>query len=206
MDLGPPWTPPIARLAAPVAVLLLVTACSASPDTQPPAGGAQPEGSTAVLVHGSDPRDLRDAGPRLVLRSRVTRVAGHLSDVRRERVARRARATVEAYVDGAFAAGEDGPFARFQAGLRRAARADERVLAGPAVPAAVTQATAWLSVAAPEGRPAGVTARLRVDHGERGGAVADLTGRLLLTRADGDWQVFGYDLVRSGRGRPGADR
>jgi hypothetical protein len=203
MDLGPPWPPPITRLAAPAALLLLVTACSASPDTPPAAGVAQPEGSTAVLVHGSE---SRDAAPRLVLRSGVTRVAGHLSDVRRERVARRVRATVEAYLDGAFAAGDEGPFDGFQAGLRRAARADERVLVGPAAPAAVTRAAAWLSVAAPEGRPAGVTARLRVDHGGRGGAAATLTGRLLLTRADGDWQVFGYDLARSGQGRPGVDR
>ena len=41
------------------------------------------------------------AAPRVELRSRVTRVAGHLSDVRRERVGRQARATVRDYLDGA---------------------------------------------------------------------------------------------------------
>jgi hypothetical protein len=64
---------------------------------------------------------------------------------------------------------------------------------------AVTRAEAWFSVAAPEGRPVGVTARLRVEL-----ASGSVTGRLLLSRADGAWQVFGYDLARSGRAPAGS--
>jgi hypothetical protein len=131
------------------------------------------------------------------LRSGVTRVAGHLSDVRRREVARQARATVRDYLDGAFAASGHGPFRRFLPGVRRAARADQKVLTEPAGRARsgtpAVRAAAWFSVAAPAGRAVGVTARVRVDLRD-----GSLTGRLLLTRADRRWRVFGYDLARSG--------
>jgi hypothetical protein len=186
------------RWAGTAAALVMVAACSAAPD--PTAATSAPRaGSSAAVLVGDAERP--SVAPRVALRSRVTRVAGHLTDVRRDRVARTARATVRDYLDGAFAAAEDGPSGRFLAGLRRAARADEQVLADPDA-AAVTRARAWFAVAAPEGRPVGVTARLRVDLDD-GGASASLTGRLLLTRVHGQWRVFGYDLARSTGGTGG---
>jgi hypothetical protein len=197
MDFRASWT----RRAGTAALVLVVTGCSAAPGPTPGASAPDPGASPAVLVHE---RGEPVAAPRVALRSRVTRIAGHLSDVRREQVARHVRATVRDYLDGAFAAADGGPFSRFQAGLRRAARADEEVLADPE-DATVTRARAWFAVAAPEGRPVGVTARLRVDL-DAGGAPASLTGRLLLTRADGRWQVFGYDLARSQARAGGGER
>ena len=195
------------------AALLSLTACSvlpaatpaagpATPARQPagPTGPAEPAGPPAVVVRGTE---VEEAPPGPWLRSRVTRVAGELSDVRRERVARQARATVRGYLDGAFA-GEDGRFDGFLGELRRAARADEQVLAGDGR-TEVARARAWFAVAAPHGKPVGLTARLAVDltDPDRGEAVTSLTGRLLMTRAEGEWQVFGYDVARStdGAGR-----
>jgi len=198
MDLGPRRAAPAAGLLRTSAALVLLAACSASP-AQTPRADDPDRGSPVVRVQGaSDP----GADPHVPLRSRVTRVAGHLSDVRRDRVARQARATVQDYLDGAFTASGRGPFRLFEAGLRRAARADQEVLTragGPTGRAGgrettVTGAAAWFSVAAPGGRPVGITARLRVDL-----SAGSLTGRLMLTPADGRWQVFGYDLARGGR-------
>jgi hypothetical protein len=138
-----------------------------------------------------------DPTPELRLRSRVTRVAGHLSDVRRERVARRAGATVEDYLAGAFAAGGH-PFAGFVPGLRRAARSDEAVLRG-ADAVGVTRAAVWFAVAAPHGRAVGLTARVAVDLPSDSGPASSVTGRLLLTKERGAWRVFGYDVARSKR-------
>jgi hypothetical protein len=192
MDLALRWRALAGGIARTAPVLLLAAACSSGPGVVAGAGVPDPGTSGAVLVGDTG----QPSAPRVELRSRVTRVAGQLSDVRRERVARQARATVRDYLEGAFAAADHGPFDRFQAGLRRTARGDERVLAstGTAGQVRVTHAAAWFSVAAPGGRPVGVTARLRV---ELAGPSGSLTGRLLLTRSDGEWQVFGYDLARS---------
>src|SRR3712207_4900935 len=105
------------------AALLLVAACSAAPETTPAARVPAAGGSAAVLVHDVD----ADPGTRPALRSRITRIAGELSDVRRERVARQARAAVQDYLEAAFTDDGRRPFRRFQPGLRGAARADRRV-------------------------------------------------------------------------------
>ncbi len=102
------------------------------------------------------------------------------------------------YLDAAFAGRGERPFRRFQAGLRRAAAADHEVLVeGDDVE--LTRAAAWFAVAAPEGRPVGITARLRLDLVVDDGPATALTGRLLLTRLGGQWEVFGYDVARAGR-------
>ena len=194
--------PRTGRLAGVVAALATLAACSGDAGPAPAADPAEPERS-AVLVHRTQ---ASEPTPRLELRSRVTRVAGQLSDVRRERVARQVRASLVDYLEGAFAGG-DHPFRGFVPGLRRSAEADARVLRGTGRPAAggsgTTRAVAWLSVAAPGGRPVGVTARVYVElPDDDSGQPPTLTGRLLLTRQGQQWRVFGYDLAR-GHGMSG---
>ncbi|MFC5728264.1 hypothetical protein [Nocardioides vastitatis] len=55
-----------------------------------------------------------------------------------------------------------------------------------------------VDVAAPNGRPAGATARVRLKFTMSGGVErTDLvTGRLLLTPTEDGWKVFGFDLRR----------
>ena len=63
----------------------------------------------------------------------------------------------------------------------------------------VTQRKVTLDVLAPKGRPAGVTARVRlrfVTTGEKKKKVT-VTGRLFLARnPQGNWQIFGYDVSK----------
>ena len=191
-------------LAGPGAALLLA-GCSVLPDAAPADGSPSSAGPTPTpaVPAGVDSAPEPDSG--VELRGRVTRVAGHLSDARRERVTRRAGAVVEDYLDAMTAPGDDLPEG-FVRELRPAARADDRVL-GPGNDVEVERARAWFSVAAPGGRPVGLTVRLAVDLAPKGGGTpaGTLTGRLFLTRVAGDWRVFGYDLARSGTGAPVQD-
>ena len=197
MDLGLHRARRAGVLLRALAAVVLVAACSVSPAVPASAPGTRDADrvvSTVLVRDASGP----GATHPVLLRSRVTRVAGRLSDVRRDQVARALRATVQDYLDGAF---DDAPgqgwLRRFQAGLRRTARTVGGVLEQPGGARAgrttVVRAAAWFSVVAPAGRPVGATARLRVEP-----ATGSLTGRLLLTRAERRWQVFGYDLARSG--------
>ena len=151
-----------------------------------------PAGPAGPAV-GDDPAD----GIGHLLRSRVTRVAGPLTDVRRDRVARRARVVVTGYLEGAFL-GTSDPFRAFTGRPRRAARSDAELLAGSGG-VELRRAHAWFSVAAPEGRPVGLTARVRVELAD-GRRAESVTGRLLMTRTEDGWRVFGYDLARSDAG------
>jgi hypothetical protein len=172
------------------AALLLLPSCSAHDD----AGGTSDRSGNGSGAGGQ--RAGASDGPRVELKSRVTRVAGHLSAVRRERVERQARATVEDYLQGAFAGG-DRPFADFVPALRRQAAADAAVLRSRAADG-TTRANAWVAVAAPRGRAVGATARIAVTVPD-GGSTSTLTGRLLLTVEGSRWRVFGYDLARGDR-------
>ena len=199
MLLRPGWTGRATRLAGTVAVLAGLTACSALDGSTRGSGtslqvdAADPRGSGLVVSGAGAPGSTSGSTPRLVLRSRVTRVAGHLSDVRRERVARHARASVEDYLERAFVT-EDHPFRELVPQLRRAARADAPVLRG-AGEVGVIRAAAWFAVAAPHGQPVGLTARIAVDLP----AGSSVTGRLLLTEHGHTWRVFGYDVARGER-------
>ena len=178
---------------AAVALLCLTACTSSSGETETPTGSTGSPGSAAV-VRGSD---AAEPAHEVLVRGRVTRVAGQLSGARRERVARQARAVVEEYLEGAFTdGGAKEAFAGFLPGLRRAARADASVLRGTEGTGPV-RASVWFSVAAPHGRAVGVTARVAVDLPGSGGERPALTGRLLLTEERGRWRVFGYDLARA---------
>ena len=183
----------VAVVITAAAAVLAVTTSSAR-DTGPAPGtaaGTRPGVGTPLLA---------DPSSEIRLRSRVTRVAGQLTDVRRDRVARRAHATVLAYLE--TASGGDAPWRGAVRGLRREARADAPVLRGTEE-LGPADARAWLSVAAPHGRAVGVTARLAVTLPPDDGPAVSVTGRLLLTpragRGGTAWQVFGYDLARGTR-------
>lgn len=162
----------------------------------------------------------------------VTRVAGRLSEKDRLAVRNEVEALVADYVTAAFldpATPPDQLFPGFTDGATRLARARGAVLsradlvADPA-PATDTDAAgaatvevvsveAPVNVLAPEGRPAGATARLdltlTVTPPPDDGTAADsgagtsqdvrLRGRLLLTPGGQGWKIFGFDVTRTGR-------
>jgi hypothetical protein len=141
-------------------------------------------------------------------------VAGKLSKAKQNTVARRVRATLSAYVDKAFLAGDyprsdfENSFGTFTAGAAHDARHDQALLTNRSLGPSTTSIravhrTAYLSVLAPKEHPAGVTAAVdltfRVDRGDRPAQRVHLKGRLLLTHGKdgGRWSIFGYDVNRS---------
>jgi hypothetical protein len=151
--------------------------------------------------------------PSAPLRISVTHVAGRLDKPHRVLLARHVGRTISAYVDAAFPGGGyprsdfSSSFGAFTAGALADARHDQDLLTNRPLGASTTSVratrrTAYLSVLAPKGRVAGVTAavdlELLVDRGRRPGWHVHLAGRLLLTpTSPGRWSIFGYDLHRS---------
>lgn len=185
-------------VAAVVAALLMVTmaalgACSGARDEPRPEPAVS--GSEAVEPIGTDTAlgEVRGRLPRAAARAVVTEVT----------------AVVDGWIDGAL--GGHYPRTDFGDGLAgftpdAAALAVKQstVLTNASIGADLEQVelverVVRVDVAAPKGRPAGATARVRIRlvlDGERTDVVS---GRLLLTPIGGGWQVFGFDLAR-GRG------
>jgi hypothetical protein len=147
------------------------------------------------------------------LRVEVTHVAGVLSRPARRTLEGRVGRAIDRYLEAAFLGGDyprsdfGTSFRSFTAGAARRAHSDQALLTNRPLGASTrwvraARRTAYLSVLAPKGRVAGVTAAvdlvLRVDRGDDPAQRVHLRGRLLLTRDHrGAWSIFGYDLSRS---------
>jgi hypothetical protein len=190
----------VAALASTLLLLSAMAACT---------GGSKDDHHTGSAQASSPPQP--SSAP---FRVSVTHVAGKLSQAKRNTVARRVRATLSAYVDKAFLAGDyprsdfGSSFGAFTSGAARDARHDQGLLTNRSLGPTTTSVravhrTAYLSVLAPKQHPAGVTAAVdltfRVDRGDRSAQRVHLKGRLLLTHGNngGRWSIFGYDLNRS---------
>lgn len=196
----------VAALLTGLVVLAGSAGCTGSPHRRTPASSARPTVSSSPAATRSP------VPPSAPLRVHVTHVAGHLGAAPRVALEHRVGAVVSHYLQGAFL----GRYPRtdfhdalgaFTHGARALARRDEGLLTNRSLGATTrsvraTHRAAYLSVVAPHGRVAGVTAAidvaLSVDRGDRPGRRLHLAGRLLMTRtAAGGWAIFGYDLHRS---------
>lgn len=192
-------------MALPVLALLLglgLTSCTA--DTAPTAPPSEPPRTTAGTTTTLEPEPV-------AARVRVTRVAGWMRPRDREVLARRVGAVVMSYLDDAYLAGEqprtsfDGAFPTFTRGAARSARrhlelTTNAALGSQASAVVPRRRTAYLAVLSPTGVATGVTAQVHLEYlVERGDAPSrsvTVRGRLMLTRVDGEWRIFGYDLTR----------
>lgn len=192
---GPPRRPGGGRtlLVLPATILLGLTLAGCSGDT------ADDGGSRTAW---SDARATA-----LEVRTTVSRVQGGLSRVQRARIERRTAQLLERYLSAAYlhqraGKGHRRAFPGFTPGARELALRQVGITADGAFPRAEDVrprgAVAYVSVVAPEGRPAGATARvflkLDVARGERS-RLLQLRGLLLLTPTAKGWRIFGYDLA-----------
>lgn len=178
------------------AVLLLATACSGDePEDEPDA----PESRTTTNA----------AEPPLETTATIAQVVGKLGKKKQKHLVTKVTAMVDQWLDHAYVAGDyprddfgdafsvftddAARFAEKQAGLMSNAEIGDELDAVVA-----TKRRVRVDVLAPEGRPAGVTARFRLvmvltGDGER---KEEVVGRLMLTKTGKGWQVFGYDVTR----------
>ncbi len=120
------------------------------------------------------------------------------------------RTAVDGWFDGAFvgvsypADGFPHAFDTFTSRAAADARRQQRLMTNQKLRqgidgVTVSQRKVTLDVLAPKGKPAGVTARVRLTFtttGEKKKKVT-VTGRLFLAQdPQGDWQIFGYDVSK----------
>jgi hypothetical protein len=198
---------PASRRTSTAAVLLALAlasgACSGGDDDDP--ASPAPDSSTRPA-------------PEVKLEAGVATVAGELPRRKRRAVARDVGAAVDrwfeaAYLGGGYprtAVGDAWP--GFTAGAVRLARRQRNLTSNALLSDRIDGVTAVrklvrVDVLSPRRRPAGATARFRLVYDTSGDATRRVVvgGRLLLTRERGRWKVFGFDVNRSARPRPGEE-
>lgn len=180
-----------------VALLLALTACSG--DSDEPGDGSGPDGSAAT-----DAAVETDAA--------LGAVKGRLKKSAEADVLTGVTAVVETWFAGAYG-GEyprvdfDAAFGDFTKGARALALKQPAIMSNAEAGAdlegvEITKKKVRVDVLAPNGKPAGATARFRLHLDLTGGVErSDLVvGRLLLTPVEGGWKVFGFDVRRGEEG------
>jgi len=176
-------------LASALLAMSALSACTSDDGDQEDSGAVEPQTPAATAT---------------ALDVQVARVAGSLKQAKRDRLAADVEATIQQYVDDAFLGDYPrsdfaGAFSTFTRGAAEEAARDAELISGAAYSGAESATAdalqARLSVLAPGGRAAGVTAKVRFafDYDE---TRVTYSGRLLLTPAQGTWRIFGYDLKR----------
>ncbi len=152
-----------------------------------------------------------DAAPAVPTTATIGTVTGRLSKADRAQVRTNVTRAVDAWIDAAYVGGDyprndfRNAFSTFTAGARQRAVRDRTLMSNAGVGARIDTVKVLnrrlrIDVLAPGGRAAGVTAAIALGLGlqftgdlERRERIA---GNLYLTREDGRWRVFGYDVRR----------
>lgn len=147
--------------------------------------------------------------PPLATTVSVSKITGRLSAPRRRRLQVEVGEVVDRWWDAAYVGGDyprrdfGDAFPGFTGGADTEARGDRSLLTNATIGDRIDEVTATLrrvrvDALAVRGRAVGVTARLRLDFRTRGQIEKkfQVRGRLLLTRMDGRWRVFGYDVTK----------
>ena len=196
------------RHTLPALLLVLVlaltglVACS-EPADESPSPGADTSGSTATTSPAVTP---------VTTRAEVARVYGRLPKVRRAAVRRKVAAAVDSWWDSAYLGGEyprksfPGAFPMFTKGAGAKARRDKRLMTNLDIGSRIDSVTAKrrhvvLDVLATRGSARSVTARFVLRFRTSGAKerLVTVRGRLFLTRRNGTWKVFGYDVAKGSR-------
>lgn len=172
-------------------------------------GGDEPAESAArpspTVSESSAPEDPEPLASRVTVR----KVTGKLSGQRRRALTKAVGAVVDGWWEAAYLGGEyprrdfADAYPGFTKGAEAIARRDRRLLTNLDVGSEVEQVTATrrrilVDALAVRGRPVGATARVFLDFRTKGEVRRriEVRGRLLLTRSEGRWRVFGYDLTK----------
>jgi hypothetical protein len=137
------------------------------------------------------------------------RVAGKLGEAQKDALKEDVKAILDGFFDEAYLgefprASYGEAYAAFTKGARDDATRDKGLLSNAKISDRIESATGVkrqvsLDVLAVKGVPQGVTARFTLDFDTAGDIEQRerVKGYLLLNREGGDWQVFGYDVIRS---------
>lgn len=194
---------PVRRTAAAAALTLALGlgagACSRDDD---PADPAEPAAETP------------SASPTAAERTVATKVSfgqvtGRLDRATRQQLATRVQAVVEGWTEAAYLGGDyprrafADAWPGFTRGAQEQARHDRALMSNQDIGDRIDgvklrRSLLAIDVLAVKGHPVGVTARVRFGFRTTGDLerTVRVTGRLFLTRTDGQWKVFGYDVTK----------
>lgn len=186
--------------------LMSTSACSG----EQPGTASSPGSSAASSATVGDPATTSTAAAPLTTQTEVKKVVGKLKTGGRGRLAKAVTPVVDAWWEAAYLGGTwprtsfGDAFPGFTHGAAQEARGDQDLLSNADIGSGVTGVSATqrdvrLDVIAPSGRIAGVTARIALDFettGEQPHQVS-VRGRVFLTRKEGTWRIFGYDVRKA---------
>jgi hypothetical protein len=153
------------------------------------------------------------APPTFEIQTRTTigRVVGRLPHKDRKRLADAVTPVVQRWFNAAYVGGDyprkdfSDAFPGFTAGARAEARRDLGLMTNQGIGERIEGVTPKasrlrLDVLAVRKHPSAVTARFRLAFRTEGDLErkVQVGGRLLLTRSDGGWRIFGYHVAKSG--------
>ncbi|WP_167736177.1 hypothetical protein [Nocardioides sp. 503] len=188
-----------ARKAVPATALALALAASVSACS----GDDEPKADPAPAASSAP-----SAAAPLETTARLGRVTGRLGRPERERLRSTIAGVVDAWIDAAYLGDFPrtdftGAFPGFTKGAAADARADGRSMSNERVGARVDDVVAVrrevvVDALATRKRAVAVTARFVLAMDLEGDVQRTdrVRGRLFLTRSDGAWKVFGYDVDR----------
>lgn len=192
---------PVRRTAAAAALALALAAgagaCSESDEAEP-AADATPTAEPAAPVERT-----------VATRVSVGQVSGRMSRQVRQRLERQVVAVVDGWTEAAYLGGDyprrafADAWPGFTRGARDQARRDRALMSNQDIGDRIDgvrprRSVVVVDVLAPGGRPAAVTARMSLRFATTGDLerTVRVQGRLFLTRVDGVWKVFGYDVTK----------
>jgi hypothetical protein len=168
----------------------------------------EPEGDSS-----SQPPLPSKAPPTFEVQTRTTigRVVGRLPHKDRKKLVAAVTPVVQRWFNAAYVGGDyprrdfGDAFPGFTAGARAEARRDLGLMSNQGIGKRIEGITpkasrVRLDVLAAHQHPAAVTARFRLAFRTEGDLErkVQVGGRLLLTRSDGGWRIFGYHVAKSG--------
>ena len=119
---------------------------------------------------------------------------------------------VETWFQAAYTGGEyprsdfDDAYPGFTPGAKDRAQQDKLLMTNKGIGEKIdgvtpTESRVWVDWLASKKRVAGVTARFRLKFRTTGDYERKVRvhGRLFLSKVDGDWKIFGYDVAKGGR-------
>lgn len=198
-------TAPREALTSLVLVLLLglgATACTGGDDASPDPGESTPPAQSTQDATSFE----------IETRTTIGKQVGRLHPGDPKALVETMTSIVQRWFNAAYVGGEyprsdfRDAFPGFTPGARDRARRDIDLMSNKGIGQRIddvtpTQSRVWLDVLGVRKKAVAVTARFRLKFETEGDYERKVRvhGRLLLTRQDGRWRIFGYDVARGGR-------
>jgi hypothetical protein len=192
--------PALAAASMLLCLSLGATACSGDE------GGSRSETSSQPPLPSGEPDTFE-----IETRTTIGQVVGRLPRKDRQRVAGAVTPVVQRWFNAAYVGGDyprkdfTDAFPGFTPGARSQAFRDRKLMSNRAISdriEGVTPKTSriWVDMLAVRSRPVAVTARFLLAFRTRGDLEhrVKVRGRLLLSRSDKGWRIFGYDVAKNG--------